>query len=76
VANRTLARAGFVGTADVDPGPDDDKASPLSPAGLAEDPALFYATLEERLAEAELVTDDVTPVSPATRLIDACRHLG
>jgi hypothetical protein len=76
VANRTLARAGVLAgaPADVDA---DEKLSPLSPAGLVDDPAAFYATLDERLAEADLVAADRTsPVSPATRLVDACRRLG
>jgi hypothetical protein len=76
VANRSLARAGVLGGVPPD-APDDEKLSPLSPAGLVGDPAAFYATLEERLADADLVAvDGPTPVSPATRLIDACRRLG
>jgi hypothetical protein len=75
VANRTLARAGVGGV--LTEAPEDEKVSPLSPAGLLDDPDAFYETLAERLRDTELVrTDGVSPVSPATRLIDACRRLG
>ena len=77
VANRTLSRFGVAAGDDPPAEEPDDKTSPLSPRGLVEDPARFYATLDERLAGSELVDpDDPTPVSPATRLVDTCRHLG
>ena len=77
VANRTLARAGVLGPVPPEATDGDDKFSPLSPAGLVDDPAAFYLTLDERLDDAELVAvDGPSPVSPATRLIDACRDLG
>jgi hypothetical protein len=71
VANRRLAPLGLT----VQLG-DDDKVRPVSPRGLVEDPEGFYATLEHRLADAELgPVRRPTPLSPATRLIDACRHV-
>jgi hypothetical protein len=78
VANRTLLRLGPMAAADdVPEAAPDEKRDPLSPAGLVDDPVTFYATLEERLDGSELVvTDGPSPVSPATRLVDACRRLG
>ena len=56
--------------------PDDDKEPGLDPRVLAVDPERFYATLEQQLAAATFGPDpDPSPVSPASRLVDTCRHI-
>jgi hypothetical protein len=54
----------------------DSKVDPLSPRVLVTDPQQFYAVLEERLAASRIgPSDEPSAISPATRLIEACRRL-
>jgi hypothetical protein len=74
VAARVLDDAGPLGLPAAD-GPAD--ADGLSPANLRDDPESFYALLDKRLTDAALgPSDEPSPVSPASRLVDACRSLG
>jgi hypothetical protein len=74
VANRTLGRFGLVLGGGPDP---DEKLDDLDPRVFADDPVRWYATLEQRIGDADLgPTDEPTPISPATRLVEGCQHLG
>jgi hypothetical protein len=73
VANRTLGRLGPL-LGDV-PDPE-EKLDDLDPRVFADDPVRWYATLEQRIGDADLgPSDEPTPVSPATRLVEGCQHL-
>ena len=81
MAARALQRFGGI-LPDVDPGDDsgdrsdDDKDSSLDARVLAGDPERFYATLDQLLAAAPFGPDpDPSTVSPASRVVEACRHL-
>jgi hypothetical protein len=73
VAARVLAEAGPLGLPAGD-GPVKDEA--LSPSTLRDDPVAFYVALESALTDSGLgLGDEPSPLSPASRLVDACRSL-
>lgn len=73
MANRALAPFGLVVDEGADP---DEKVPALSPRALVSDPQAFYATLEQRLGRSGIgPSDEPSAISPATRLVEACRRL-
>jgi hypothetical protein len=76
VANRVLDRFGVTFGEDRDEDGDDAKLDDLDPRVLLADPERFYAALEARIEAADLGPWDApSPVSPATRIVEACRRL-